>query len=142
MSEQNVQNHRRLHPAFHFFLVPVSFGSIVVSISALVKDFTWEKAGLALAFVLIFATALIARHYARKNQDRIIRAEVRLRYFILTGKDFTSIERQLSKNQIVALRFAGNEEFISLIGREDIANVSPRDIKASIRNWQADHWRV
>jgi len=85
---------------------------------------------------------ILRQHYALINQDRIIRLEMRLRYFELTGKKFKIIEERLSLKQMFALRFASDEELNTLIERTLSENLSPSEIKKAIKNWQPDHMRV
>lgn len=79
------------------------------------------------------------RRFPLKAQDRAIRAEESLRFFILTGKPLDS---KLSPGQIAALRFASDEEFVILSARAISENLSPDDIKKSVKNWRADYHRV
>jgi hypothetical protein len=51
---------------------------------------------------------LVCPSFALRAQDRAIRAEENLRHFILTGKPFDS---RLRMSQIIALRFAPDDEF-------------------------------
>ena len=51
------------------------------------------------------------RTFPLKAQDRAIRAEENLRHFAMTGKLF---DPRLTMNQIIALRFAPDKEFIDL----------------------------
>lgn len=85
---------------------------------------------------------MMRQHYALGNQDRIIRLEFRLRYFQLTGKSFDTLEEKLRFSQIVALRFASDDELIILIQKTIDENLSSKDIKKSVKNWKADHMRV
>ncbi len=85
---------------------------------------------------------MLRQHYALGNQNRIIRLEMRLRYYILTQKRFEEIEKQLSKGQVLALRFAPDEELPSLVEKAIRENLTPDQIKKSIRNWLPDHHRV
>jgi hypothetical protein len=96
---------------------------------------------LLIAVMLIFI-ALIARMYALKLQDRLIRLEMRQRYFELTGHTFAEKERQLTMGQIIALRFAGDDELLSLIDRAIDESLTNKHIKQAIRNWQEDKLRV
>ncbi|MBL4593078.1 MAG: hypothetical protein JKX68_04585 [Flavobacteriales bacterium] len=79
------------------------------------------------------------RAFALKAQDRAIRAEERLRYFILTGK---SMSNALSVRQVIGLRFAADEEFIALCEKAEKENLSEAAIKKSIKNWKPDTYRV
>jgi hypothetical protein len=67
---------------------------------------------------------------------------MRLRYFELTGTSFSSKEKQLRLGQIIALRFASDEELIGLMDRAIIENLSGTAIKKAIQNWQGDTLRV
>jgi hypothetical protein len=74
-----------------------------------------------------------------KAQDRAIRAEESLRHFVLTGKPLDS---RLRTGQIVALRFASDAEFPALAQKAAEEGLSSKEIKQSIQNWRADHYRV
>src|SRR5436190_1839451 len=67
-----------------------------------------------LAVLTLVSVSFHCRSFALKAQDRAIRAEENLRYFILTGK---RLNQDLSLNQIIALRFSSDEEFVSLADR-------------------------
>ena len=94
---------------------------------------------LILASLLIISVAVHARLFALKVQDRAIRAEENLRYFILTGK---RLDARLSLKQIIALRFASDEEFPSLAQRAAEQNLSNDAIKKEIKSWRPDTRRV
>ena len=79
------------------------------------------------------------RVFPLKAQDRAIRAEEALRYFILTGKP---LDKRLTIGQITALRFASDEEFLPLVDRSLAENLSSKDIKQAIKNWRPDYHRV
>jgi len=67
---------------------------------------------------------------------------MRQRYFYLTGTPFYEKEIQLTASQIIALRFAGDDEFLDLMDKAIKENTAPKEIKKSIKNWTADHHRV
>jgi hypothetical protein len=87
-------------------------------------------------FLCLFA---FVRIFALKAQDRAIRAEENLRHFALTGK---LLPATLRIGQIVALRFASDEEFVALAIKAAAENLSVKQIKESINNWKADTYRV
>jgi len=96
----------------------------------------------ALVLVLtacVLMVGLYARTFALKAQDRAIRAEEALRYFILTGKPLDS---RLEVRQIIALRFASDDEFPALATRAAEHTMTPDDIKKSVKYWRADTNRV
>jgi hypothetical protein len=140
---QNFKNHRRLNAAHHFILTPLTSGLFVWSIVHWTKEedksvATWM---VLTSFALILIT-LIARSYGLKNQDRIIRMEMRQRYFHLSGSPFTEKEKQLKLSQIIALRFAGDQELLELIDRAIQEKLTPTDIKKAITDWVPDENRV
>ena len=137
---QEYSNHRHLVPSFHFVtltaLVVLLIGSVVylfVDSSILLKLLI-----LVMAFTITSA-ALHARSFAIRAQDRAIRAEENLRYFILTGQ---RLNQSLSLRQIIALRFASDEEFAALVARTVEQNLKPDEIKRAITNWRPDYHRV
>jgi hypothetical protein len=67
---------------------------------------------------------------------------MRFRYYALTQQRLELLEDKLSFGQIAALRFASDEELPALVKRTVSENLSPGDIKKSIKNWLPDHMRV
>ena len=89
--------------------------------------------------VTLILTIFFTRSFALKAQDRAIRAEENLRYFAITGK---LLDSKLTIRQIVALRFASNNEFVDLAHKAVEKNMKSSEIKQAIQNWRADHHRV
>lgn len=144
---QNFKNHSRYYTLHHFIITPLTLVYFIWSIVNLVNDLS-NEASLSLAsfnllgaFIIVLLP-ILARIYALKNQDRLIRLEMRQRYFELTGKSFSEMERKLRLSQIVALRFAGNEELVPLMEKAIRENLKSNFIKQSINNWQIDKYRV
>jgi ammonia channel protein AmtB len=147
MSEQNLKNHARFVPLYHFItstlivclLVGAGFGLFHACMDST------NHAGLhnAMLFFVIAVVLLFiwffARSFALKAQDRAIRAEENLRHFIATGK---ALDSRLRIGQIVALRFAGDDEFVALAKQAANENLSSKQIKMAIKNWRADYNRV
>jgi hypothetical protein len=139
---QTLANHTRLDPPFHFFLVPVYGISWILSLVLAVRHPTalpiWEA---------IFVTALLGglfktRLYALKVQDRVIRLEERLRLAALLPDSTRAQALKLTEKQLVALRFASDEELSALAQQALTENLPPAEIKKLIRNWRPDYWRV
>lgn len=142
MQKQNLSNHSRQHPLYHYIIVPLSLVLIPATGYQLAVSFSVDHLILFCAALLLHLIAFIARDYAKKNQDRIIRAELRLRYFRLTGKDSQPIEEKLTKDQLVALRFADDSQFMDFLHAADLSSLSPTQIKQQIKNWRPDMMRV
>lgn len=103
----------------------------------------WLWMFLALCFLSVIALAFMVRqHYALGNQDRIVRLEMRYRYFATTGKRFEPFEKQLSFKQIAALRFASDEELPALVEKVLVEKLTPSAIKKYIINWVTDDMRL
>jgi hypothetical protein len=142
MSEQNLSNHKRYDPLYHFVLMPASLIGLILGIVNLINasaDQHYNAALLTLVFIILFLVVALARLYSLKVQNRIIRAEENFRHFILTGK---ALDPTLRMGQIIALRFASDEEFPTLASRAVNEKLQPAEIKKSIKNWRADYYRV
>lgn len=141
---QNYKNHRRLNPVHHFILTPITLVIFVWSIINAFQDdqSLAHKIYFTLTATILLILGLLSRSYGLRNQDRIIRIEMRLRYFELTGTSFSTKEKQLRLGQIIALRFASDDELLGLMDRTIGENLSGTDIKKAIKNWQVDNMRV
>ena len=142
MKEQNFRNHSRYIILWTFItpliLLAILGGSIVNLIHA--DAHTHYSAALILLISLVLLIIYwYARRFALKAQDRAIRAEENFRHFILTGKPLDS---RLRMSQIIALRFASDDEFPPLAKRAADEKLIAKEIKATIKNWKADYYRV
>ncbi|ERM81291.1 hypothetical protein P872_10080 [Rhodonellum psychrophilum GCM71 = DSM 17998] len=144
---QNFNNHARYYPLHHFIITPLTLVYLIWTIVNLAAAFSNGTSLMTASYHLLGAVILVllpllARIYALKNQDRLIRLEMRQRYFELTGKSFSEMERKLRLSQIIALRFAGNEELVPLMEKASKEKLKSKFIKESISNWQVDKYRV
>lgn len=143
MSEQNFKNHARLVPMYHgaAFLLAIAglIGSIINLINNKQAGNHYSAALLVVVFIVLLLLLWYARVFALKAQDRGIRAEENFRHYILTGKP---LDKQLRIGQIIALRFASDEEFPALAKKAIEGQLSPKQIKEAVQNWRADHHRV
>lgn len=142
MEKQQFNNHVRMHPAYHYVTVPIVVITFILSLVNLVLASAEQHYNAALIFIAYFALLMIGymvRIYALKAQDRAIRAEESLRHFILTGKPLDS---RLRMGQIIALRFASDEEFPALAARAAEEQLKGKEIKQAIKNWRPDYYRI
>jgi hypothetical protein len=144
MKTQSYKNHIRFYPPHHFVYYPIVMGFIIVSIYfAVTTSDTLIWSFVAAIFGLLFSLAfMIRQHYALTLQNRIVRLEMRYRYFTLTNKKYEIIESEISDEQLFALRFAPDEELIALIDKTLTQNLSGSEIKKAIVNWKGDYFRV
>ena len=142
MSEQNLKNHARYIPLWHF-ITPLIIGGIlgwgIVNFVDHHKYMHFLGAAMTLISIVLLIIWWYARAFAFRAQDRAIRAEENFRHYILTGKPYDS---KLRMSQIIALRFAGDEEMPALAKRAVDENLSQKQIKEAIKNWRADHYRA
>ena len=142
MTEQNFKNHARYIPLWHF-ITPLIIGGILGWGIVHFLDhhaFThFLGAAMILISIALFLIWWYERVFALRAQDRAIRAEENFRHFILTGKPFDS---KLNMGQIIALRFASDEEMPALAKRAVDENLSQKQIKEAIKNWRADNDRA
>jgi hypothetical protein len=140
---QNFANHVRYVPLYHFYLSGIIVLTLIGSMVNLFKSIGTSNIYSASLIVVIMVCLLLlfwySRAFALKAQDRAIRSEENLRHFQMTGKLFDS---RLTMGQIVALRFASDEEFLPLAKRAVEENMKPIDIKKAVKNWRADYYRA
>jgi hypothetical protein len=144
MRTQNYKNHVRYYLPHHLFFYLCNGAILTIGIIGLVhrKHHMIWIAITALAFLTGWLSFMMRQHYALTCQNRIVRLELRFRYFVLTGQRLDKLEDQLSFNQLAALRFASDDELETLVNRAINERLSPDDIKKSIVNWLPDHMRV
>jgi len=143
--QQNLRTHRKYVPGFHF----VTFGILAVNLFwSLYRLFTGAQPlfdrilATLVAFALILV-ALYARTFALAAQDRVIRVEERLRLAELLPADLKPRIGELSRGQLIALRFAGDAELAALVRRVLDEKITNREeIKKLIKDWRADHFRA
>ncbi len=104
MADQNFSNHRRVVPGFHILLSLLLVSGTLISIINIVRHPAYSGGYVNAALItLLFVCAMFGFWYMRqfpiKAQDRAIRAEETLRYFILTGKQ---LDKRLIIGQIIA----------------------------------------
>ncbi len=147
MAEQTFATHRRFVPAFHF----VTFGILVINVIwqlfRLVRGlpgvpFFDRLLALAVAAALVLLS-WYARTFPLRAQDRIIRLEERLRLERLLPADLKPRIGELRTGQLIALRFADDEELPELTRTVLDKGISKQDeIKKLVRSWRADHLRM
>ena len=144
MKRQSFKNHIRYYTPHHFIYYPVVMTLLVFSVYFI---FTSEDkliwTFISAVFVVFFFLAFMLRqHYALTLQNRIVRLELRYRYFTLTGKRLENFEQQLKDDQLFALRFAPDDELVELVEKTLFENLSGTEIKKEIKHWKGDYDRV
>ena len=139
---QNFLNHIHYVPLYHYLTFAVM---VVLIVGATYNLFTGKQQDsltnwLFLLLVLtVISVSFHNRSFALKAQDRAIRAEESLRYYILTGK---RLDHNITIYQLIALRFAEDGEFVKLVEETIKGNLTPLQIKKRIINWRPDYYRA
>jgi hypothetical protein len=140
--EQNFLNHTHYVPLYHYLTFTVM---IVLIAGATYNLFTGKQENYLInsLFLLLVLTVISVsfhnRSFTLKVQDRAIRAEESLRYYVLTGK---RLDQSITIYQLIALRFAEDDEFVKLVEETIKENLTPRQIKRRIINWRPDYYRA
>src|SRR4051794_19686930 len=104
---------------------------------------SWGLFFWVLLSVTLVLMALTARLMALKAQDRVIRLEERLRYREVLSSELARRADGLTTGQVIALRFASDEELAELIERTLNGEFARgREIKLAVKNWRGDYVRV
>ena len=138
---QSFKNHTRLDPLFHQFLGPLSFILLIAAVTSFVRNVGWMTAFQVVAAIWAVVVTFKIRLYALKVQDRIIRLEERLRMHELFSEPLKSRIGEFTENQLIALRFASDADLPAL-AEKALQGLDQKQIKASIKTWRPDYFRV
>lgn len=139
---QNLKNHGRLDPSFHFFLALVAMANLVIAIVYLVRHPQFHAAWLVVLSVAAIVLVFKVRLYPLKVQDRVIRLEERLRLQALAPPEWHTQIYKLSEDQLIGLRFAADDEVVELAKQALEHNLNRKQIKERIKEWRPDTFRV
>lgn len=139
---QNFENHIRRDPAYHFFLVPLSVLTFLAAVWYAFRQPGFVAIWLVIMGLLFIVAVFLIRIYSLKVQNRIIRLEETIRLRALLPESRRARIAELTPAQLFALRFASDAELAELAARAMDERLAPADIKKSVRNWRADHFRV
>ncbi|HEV7968932.1 MAG TPA: DUF6526 family protein [Candidatus Acidoferrales bacterium] len=141
---QNLENHARLYPPFHFFVAPVLLINVGGSIYRLVKfGISYSTVFGVLLALALFVFAFSARVFALTVQDRVIRLEMRLRLAEILPAELRPRIPEFTVGQLVCLRFACDSELPALARKVLDDKMDDRKaIKQLIKEWRADYLRA
>ncbi|MEO5889833.1 MAG: DUF6526 family protein [Ferruginibacter sp.] len=145
MKQQQYSNHAKYYYPHHFIFYPVVTTLTIASAIHALKhpDRQMEWLAITAIFILLaWLSFMVRQHYSLTNQNRMVRLEMRLRYYQLTQQRLEDVESRLSFAQLAALRFAPDAELPGLVQQTLEHNLSPDQIKKTIKNWLPDNMRV
>src|SRR5882672_8482218 len=131
---QTFANHKRRHAPFHFFVVPVMLINIIWAIVIFVQSPNWNTGWWIIVSLALVVLAFLVRLNSLKVQDRLIRLEEKLRYQQILSPTLCQQAGALSAGQMIALRFAGDDELEALVAAALAGKFSKTgDIKREIK---------
>jgi hypothetical protein len=145
MSEkpQSFENHRKFVPLFAAVAGPILMINLGWAIYRLVQVPTLDNGVSLLVAGALLIVAGYARGFALTVQDRVIRLEMQVRMRQILPADQHGRIKDFTRDQLVALRFAGDAELPGLAAQVLRDNLQDKTaIKKMIKSWQADHLRA
>ena len=139
---QNYKNHAKFIPVFHYIALPlllVNFFGALFRVTQEISFYTLNDVGLAISLIVV---AVFTRLFALKAQDRVIRLEEQIRMQTFLPDALKAQVGRLTMGQIVALRFASDEELADLTQEALGQNTSPNALKQAVKTWRPDYNRV
>jgi len=145
MSEpvQNYKNHAKFVPVYHFVAFPLIVVNLVWSWYRMFEVRSGDSIVAALTASALVIVFFLARIFALRVQDRVIRLEMRLRLREVLPPGLIPRIVDFTPAQLVAMRFASDAELPDLavaVLRDHIHD--KKVIKQMIKDWQSDHLRA
>jgi hypothetical protein len=139
---QNLSNHGRIDPLYHYFLFGVLLLNLVYACFHLYRQRSISAAWFLMLSISIFVLFFKIRIYPLKVQDRVIRLEERLRLQALAPAEWHAQIYNLSEDQLIALRFAADDEVVELAKQALELKLTRKQIKERIKSWRPDNFRI
>jgi hypothetical protein len=140
---QSFAHHGRIFAPFHMFVLPVLMINIVYSLVRLKNGITFDSVWMVVMALGFFVMAGSLRVMSLSVQDRVIRTEMQLRMERMLPADLRPRIGEFNVEQLVALRFAGDDELPALarqVLEEKLTN--RKAIKQRVKNWRPDYQRA
>lgn len=141
MTEQSYATHAH-RPTPTLVAGAFTLTAMMLLIAAWLFDRQTLAAGTVSLSVAVAVLVSMSRTYIVRLQDRIIMLEMKVRCAEVLPAGEEIRLRQLTPKQIVALRFASDDELGELLDRAIREKLPPREIKKAIKNWRSDDLRT
>jgi len=141
MTEQSLANHR--HQPWPTLLATALWLIAAIG-TAGAHYWGWSSQGIALVGLegAVLVLISMSRTHVTALQDRIIMLEMKVRCAEVLPAGQDAALAKLAPKQIVALRFASDEELGALLDRAVRENLKPAEIKAAVKTWRPDRHRT
>jgi hypothetical protein len=138
---QSFESHAH-HPVPTYVATVFTLAAIVCLVGAWWFDWPTLEAGAVSLSIGVAALVSISRWYITRLQDRIILLEMKVRCAEVLPAGQDARLGELTRGQIVALRFASDAELGELLDRAIREKLAPKDIKRAIKHWRPDYLRT
>jgi hypothetical protein len=130
---QNYATHRRWFPLFHYVALPILVANVTIAVAHLVRRPTlWN------GWLVVLSIGLVAGLVASRT-SALIGLEMRLRLAATLSPEMRARIPELRLRQLIALRFAGDQELPGLVERCLHGELATADaVKRAIRDWRPD----
>ena len=136
---QNYATHRRWFPLFHYVALPILVANVTIAVAHLVRRPTLWNGWLVVLSIGLVAGLVASRTSALMVQNRLIGLEMRLRLAATLSPEMRARIPELRLRQLIALRFAGDQELPGLVERCLHGELATADaVKRAIRDWRPD----
>jgi hypothetical protein len=141
VAEQSFASHAH-HPVPTYVATVFTLVALITSIGAWLFD--WPTLDVAVVAVACAAVVFVSmsRTYTTRLQDRIILLEMKVRCAESLPAEQAARLSALTPKQVVALRFASDEELGALLDRAVRDQLPPQEIKRAIKRWRPDTLRT
>lgn len=141
MTSQSYAHHAH-HPVPTYVATLLALAAVVCAAGAWWFAWNTRDAALLLVALTLFPLTAISRWYVVALQDRIILLEMQVRAARVLPAGQDELLAQLSPKQVVALRFASDDELGDLLARAVREQMTPDAIKQAVRQWRPDYLRT
>ena len=134
------------HHAYHsvptYVAAVLGLAALVCLVGASWLDWNTHDPGIVLLTLMVFLVTAMNRWNVVALQDRIIQLEMQVRCARVLPAGQDELLSQLSPKQVVALRFASDDELGDLLARAVSEQMTPDAIKKAIKQWRPDYLRT
>ena len=140
---QTYANHARFLWPYHVVIMPILLLNVVMMGYGIYQAPTSKMAYWHLIAALgVAGLGVFARQMAITVQDRVILLEMRLRLADILPADLKARSRELTKSQVIGLRFASDGEMAGLVTRCLAGELKNGEaVKKEIKTWVPDTQR-
>lgn len=142
MSSSQSYAHHAFHPVPTYLATVLALAGVVLLGGAWLLDWNTREAGEMAVALALFPLVAISRWYIVRLQDRIIQLEMQVRCARVLPAGEDDRLTHLSPKQVVALRFASDDELGELLGRAVQEQMTPDAIKRAVKQWRPDYLRT